>query len=344
MKVYKTILILIIALLISACTPGETAKPTTQITVFYTNDEHGWMAGEEPGSGAANLVGLWDESPYAQNSDILIMSGGDNWTGPAISTWFDGKSMVAVMNAMGYDLSTIGNHEFDFGLEVLKTRLSEASFPYLSANLRYKEDNTVPSDLGVEPYTIIEFADLKIGVIGLSNTITPQITNPTYVESFIFLSYEPVLQEYVPQVRAAGADLVFVASHICTDELNRLAFQVKNLDIPLMGGGHCHELAARQVSDTVILSGGSKLASYAYAQFTLDPETKEIINVDIGTGKNAGGKADSEIAEIVSEWQFKTDAELNVVIGYLENEVPQQGISPWLKLSVCCHSITCLLM
>jgi 5'-nucleotidase/UDP-sugar diphosphatase len=166
---------------------------------------------------------------------------------------------------------------------------------------------------------------MKIGIIGLTTTATPGVTNPKYVAPFDFIEYRQALEEYVPKIRDAGADIVILTSHVCTDELTRLAWQVKSLDIAVMGGGHCHELYSSQVGDTVIIEGGSYLASYAYVQLTLDPATKEITNKEFGTRMNSGGKADEEIAQIVQSWQKRTDAELNVTIGYLEKEIPSRS-------------------
>ena len=110
-----------------------------ELTVLYSNDEHGWMEGVEPGRGAANLLGLWREKEgYSEDGPFLLLSGGDHWTGPAISTWFEGEGMVEVMNTMGYDATAIGNHEFDFGLDNLELRIQQANFPYLAANIQWK--------------------------------------------------------------------------------------------------------------------------------------------------------------------------------------------------------------
>ena len=88
---------------------------TSTITIIYTNDEHGWIENSEYSDGSAKMMGLWRENEgYDGNDRYLILSGGDNWTGPAISTWFEGESTVDVMNAMEYDASVIDNHEFDF--------------------------------------------------------------------------------------------------------------------------------------------------------------------------------------------------------------------------------------
>jgi 5'-nucleotidase / UDP-sugar diphosphatase len=305
--------------------PAETESPETMtLTVLYTNDEHGWMLGEEPGQGAAELTGLW-ATEYADSDAVLILSGGDNWTGPAISTWFEGESMVQVMNAMGYAASAVGNHEFDFDLDVMKTRYSEAAFPYLGANIRYKSNGEIPTNLGIHPYAIVEVAGLNIGLIGLANFDTPSVTNPVYVSEFDFLDYDLVLREYVPEVRAAGADLIFVPGHICTWELVPLARDVADLGIDFFGGGHCNEEFSQVVAGAVLVSGGSSFQEYGHVTFEIALPTKEILAVSYGVEDNVGGTAHPQVAEIVAHWQAKTNDELNLTIGYLTAEIPQRS-------------------
>jgi len=322
----KTVfLILIILLLLTGCESPEPVPSINRITVLYTNDEHGWMAGTGEANGAANLAGLWDQADYGQDGHLLILSGGDNWTGPAVSTWFHGQGMVEIMNAIGYDAAAVGNHEFDFGLEILKTRISEASFPYLSANIRYKNDGTLPLDLGILPYTIIELNDIKIGIIGLTTTQTPNVTNPKNVTDLEFIDYRGALEQFVPKMRQEGARVIILVSHICSNELARLAWQVKSLDIPIMTGAHCHERYAHRIGDTIILSGGSYFQSYALAQIVYDPKSGSILERQYATYTNRDGPPDQEIAAIVKRWQDKTDAQLNVSIGYLEKGIPRRS-------------------
>jgi 5'-nucleotidase/UDP-sugar diphosphatase len=325
--------LLIFILFISACTPTQqpdtpssTADQIRRLTIFYTNDEHGWMEGMQAGQGAANLAGLWEgiekEKP---DSSYIILSGGDNWTGPAISTWFDGESMVQVMNDMGYAASVIGNHEFDFGLDNLKARLAQARFPYLSANIHYKKDGSTPVDLGIQPYALLNVYGLKIGLIGLTTTSTPYTTNPLNVSQFDFDDYEQALRQIVPEVRASGADIILVPSHICLDELDRLADQVQDLNISMFGAGHCNELSASQVHNSLILAGGYHFTSYAYATFDVDPQTHSILSTGYGTSPNDGGLPDPQIAKDVAQWHSKTEAELSTPIGYLKHKIIQQS-------------------
>ena len=332
---------LIVLLALAACTtpppqivPAVTDETTTAttaddiitLTVLYTNDEHGWMLGQEEGQGAANLVGLWQEKfGYDADGNFLVLSGGDNWTGPAISTWFQGESMVEVMNTMGYDASVIGNHEFDFGLETLQQRLGEADFPYLSANIRYKDNGEVPTDLGIQPYALVGVGGLEVGLIGLTTTNTAFTTNPANIADFEFIGYTEALREFVPELQAAGADLIFVPGHLCTPEIAEVTAVAEDLNIDFVGGGHCNELVAAERNGAVTLVGGAHLATYAWATFTYDTATNEVLTVDYGVEQNEGGAEDPTVAAVVAKWQAETDATLSDVIGYLEEELPRRG-------------------
>jgi 5'-nucleotidase / UDP-sugar diphosphatase len=310
---------------------GTTLRPTqppgdgtASLTILYTDDEHGWMAGKKDGSGAAEMMGLWRAlEGYGTDESLLVLSGGDNWTGPAISTWFDGQGMVETMNAMDYDASAVGNHDFDFGLDQLKARIVEAGFPFLSANLRDKTTGNVPTDLGIQPYTLVDVGSLRVGIIGLSTLSTPLTTNPVNLERFKFIDYATALREFVPEMRSSGAELVIVIAHVCPEELTSLAQEVKDLNIPFMGGGHCHNSYSRQTGNTVIQVGGGDMAGYAYTRLSVDVSNEKITIIDYGLRKNTGGDADAEIAAIIHNWQTKTDNELDKEIGYLENEVPE---------------------
>jgi len=133
--------ILLSIVFLTSCNPVA-VKPdaVAELTILYTNDEHGWMEPTERYGGAAGMMGLWKEKEgYTEDGPFLVLSGGDMWTGPAISTWTHGESMTAVLNAMGYDAAAIGNHEFDWKIDGIKERANQAEFPFLSANIKEKE-------------------------------------------------------------------------------------------------------------------------------------------------------------------------------------------------------------
>ena len=306
-------------------TPAQ-GTDSVELLVLYTSDEHGWMEGEEPGTGAANLMGIWrDKYGYGENDNIIVLSGGDNWTGPAISTWFEGKSMVEVMNAMGYQASVIGNHEFDFGLDAMEERIKEANFPYLSANMRYKKDRSVPEDMGIFPYRIIDVNGIKVGVIGLTTQSTPTTTNPVNVADFDFIDYEEALREFVPKMRAEGAQLILMPSHVCSQELVPLATRVKDLNIPFMGAGHCHNATAMKMGSSVVLAPGAFYRDFAFEKIKFNPNTQDVLDKKYGVVANEGGEADPQVAAIVDRWKEEADVELNKTIGYLDRTIPKRS-------------------
>lgn len=307
-----------------------------ELTVLYTNDEHGWMQGREPGTGASNLLGLWQQQEgYTEDGPFLLLSGGDHWTGPAISTWFQGEGMVEVMNGMGYDGSAIGNHEFDFGLRNLRQRISQANYPYLAANISANETDRIVSELGILPSAIVDVNDLRIALIGLSTIYTPLTTNPVNVAELTFADYEPVLRETVSKLERTDLDMIFVIAHVCMASLEPLAEAVADLNISLMGGGHCNELVAQRIGDTVLLESNGHFRAYARARFHYDIAADQIIAVDYATVQNEAGVSDAGIAQIVSRWEAVTEAQLNNVLGFsaLELPVEDRRLQHWVASS-----------
>lgn len=311
-----------------------------ELTVLYSNDEHGWMEGRESGRSAAGLLGLWREKEgYSEDGPFLLLSGGDHWTGPAISTWFEGEGMVEVMNTMGYDATAIGNHEFDFGLDNLEQRISQANFPYLAANIQWKASETLPSELGILASTVIEVNDLSVGIIGLSTTDTPSTTNPINIVDLTFMEYEPVLRSTVAQLEALDPDLIFVVAHVCMAALRPLAAAVADLNISLMGGGHCNELVAEKVGETILLESNGHFRSYARAHFEYDLGRDSLINSSFSAEQNEGGSSDEAVARLVAKWRATTEVELSALLGfssreYLANDdrLQRAVVESWLQI------------
>lgn len=316
----------VISLLLGGCLSTTNSDSVREVTVLYTNDEHGWMEGMEDGQSAANLYALWQEREgFTADGPFLVLSGGDNWTGPAISTWTEGESMVEVMNAMDYDASAVGNHEFDFGLAAFAERAAEATYPYLSSNTRWRENNAVPDNIGILPYTIKTVNDISFGIIGLTTLDTPTTTNPLNVAELDFIDYEQALRETVPAVRNNDVDLLLVIAHVCIDELEPLIRATQDLDIAMMGAGHCNELAARRIRDTVLLGGGFHFTSYAKVSFTYDTANDRLLRSRFATNESAFDEEAPAIASLVSRWSEQTEEILSEPVAWLASPVARRS-------------------
>ncbi len=338
MRTLQLPLLAVISLALGGCLTASDPESIREVTVLYTNDEHGWMEGMEAGQSAANLFALWQaREGFTADGPFLVLSGGDNWTGPAISTWTAGESMVEVMNAMDYDASAVGNHEFDFGLPAFAQRASEADYPYLSSNTRWHENNDVPTDIGILPYTVKTVNDVRFGIIGLTTRDTPTTTNPLNVAELDFIDYEQALRDTVPAVRSEDIDLLLVIAHVCVDELEPLIRATQDLNIAMMGAGHCNELEARRIRETVLLGGGFHFTAYAKASFTYDTANDRLLRSRFATNESAHDEAAPTIARLVNKWSEQTEEILSEPVAWLASpvarrsaELEQAVVNSWL--------------
>ncbi|MGC9521238.1 MAG: bifunctional metallophosphatase/5'-nucleotidase [Anaerolineae bacterium] len=323
---YRLILIaLVLTALLSGCTQlvGHSGETTT-LTILYTNDEHGWMAPTEDTGGAAGMLRRWrEEEGYTPNGPFLVLGGGDIWTGPALSTWFDGEPMVEVLNVMGYHAVAVGNHEFDYGLEGLRERAAEAEFAFLGANVTAEGAPVNP----ILPYVIETVAGpdgepgLQVGIIGLASQRTPRTTMPTHVAGIDFEDYAATLARTAPEVREAGADVLVVVSHLCGPELQALVPVAADLDIAMMGGGHCHRRVERIEEGVALVEANWRMEAYARVDLTVDSDTGEVRDVAVAVKPNPPGPGDAEVEAVVARWEGELSEVLFIPIGYTENGV-----------------------
>jgi len=328
----KLIVLLTCVLLVLSCKdknslptgPDETDDVNKSITILYTNDEHGWMEPTSTHGGAAGMVGLWKgKEGYSENGPFLILSGGDMWTGPAISTWTKGEAMIAAMNAMGYNAAALGNHEFDNKIEGLKERMDQAEFPFLSANTREKQSGLSP-DFAL-PYVVQTINGIKVGLIGLTTTTTPTSTFPDHVIDYNFIPYDQALQEVIPNVKADSAELMIIVGHITCNEMRRLAPLAAQLGVSVIGGGHSHEVVNENVSGVAIIESGCNLQNYAKVEIVFDTDADTIVSLVQSIEQNTGGTPDAEVEAIVTFWQNQVKATLSEVIGYVNEEIGQRS-------------------
>lgn len=295
-----------------------------QVIILYTNDEHGWIEPTDTHGGAAGMMELWKQNEgYTDDGPFLILSGGDMWTGPAVSTWTKGESMTDVMNGMKYDAAAIGNHEFDFKIPALIQRVSQAEYRLLSANIREKETGEIPGF--ATPFIIKEVNGVRVGIIGLSSISTPLTTFPDHVKDYDFIPYRTALEEIVPRVRADGAELLVVAGHVCYSEIHALIPVLSEHGISVFGGGHCHELIAVNYDGIAFVEAGSNMTHYGKVDITFDTDTDTVIGMDISTHENIPGARDQDIQAIVLYWTDEVDKVLSEVIGYVSREIGQNS-------------------
>lgn len=299
-------------------------KPTS-IVILFTNDEHGWMEATGNYSGASGMLDTWKKREGYNSADsFLILSGGDMWTGPAISTWFKGEPMVEVMNEMEYDAAAIGNHEFDFSVDNINLRIQKMEFPLLAANIQEKISGNIPSF--ATPYIIEEIDGIKVGIIGLASRSTPSSAFPAYVEDYNFTSYSEAIAKYAPLAKADGADVLIIIGHISQSEMNSLVNIAKTNGISLIAGGHSHERVSKIVDDVVIIQSGSRFQNYVKVVLEYDKIEQSVEIISYGLENNQDQSTNLTIDNIINYWNTQVDNELSEVIGYCSENISQSSV------------------
>ena len=218
------------------------------LEVLHTNDTHSCIMPLNPNLADTAVAGRGGflrrvamiKEERAKNPDLLLIDSGDFSQGSPFYTMFKGDVEVGLMNLMGYDAVTIGNHEFDFGLENMARIFKIAKFPVVCAN--YDFTGTCVEGL-VKPYVIIKRNGLKIGLFGLS----PQLEGLVDLSKCKGVTYlDPI--EVGNRVAAElkhdkKCDVVICVSHLGwlrPDEMGDQKLLASSKDIDLVLGGHSH--------------------------------------------------------------------------------------------------------
>ena len=340
----RSLVAVIFILLLGGCgelrSSGLASRQTEIIRylrILYTNDEHGWMEPYQNTGGSAGMSYRWrQQEGLTEDGPYLTLSGGDMWTGHALSTVWQGESMTDIMNAMGYDAAAIGNHDFDFGLQVLRERAEQAKFPLISANIRDKDTGKIP-DFAI-PYYLTEVNGIKIGLIGLTTTETKIDTQPAHIADLDILPYADVLPETAKRAREEGAELLLIVGHVCAGETRVLAPLAARFDIPLIGGGHCHQEISEVVDGVRLVESGFFNRGYTRIELLFDTENDTIVELESEFVPNRAGREDPEIAELIDDWRVRTDQAVWEVIGFADPSIDRKSpemaallLEPWLE-------------
>ena len=217
-----------------------------RLTILHTNDMHSRI---EPfplddrrfaGMGGMARRATMVEQIRQEEEHVLLLDAGDIFQGTPYFNFYGGELEFKLMTEMGYDAATLGNHDFDNGLEGLKAQLPHAGFPFLVAN--YDFSNTILQG-AFKPFRIFEKGPVKVGVFGLGIELKG-LVNDKHFEGVEYLEPVAVAREVVQELKALGCDLIVCLSHLGyayeEDKISDLKLASKVEGIDLIIGGHTH--------------------------------------------------------------------------------------------------------
>lgn len=273
---------------LSAYTPAGTVEAAEdmsgKLVVIHTNDMHGYYEkNTEDGnlgiSSVAALKGYYEKL----GANVLLLDAGDFSQGTNLVNYFKGLDAVYFMNAAGYDAVSLGNHEFDFGLDSLKAMAEAAQFPILDANIINKETGLPYLD----DNEIFTFGDMKVGVFGLNTPEAQTKASPKNVKDVTFLAGEEIYacaQSQVDALEAQGCDYIICIGHLGLDEEsmgNRsidVAANVSGIDLFVDGHSHTKLPEGFQYNETMIVSTGSGINNIGVAVYDGKTTEPKLVN------------------------------------------------------------------
>ncbi|MDR2287092.1 MAG: bifunctional metallophosphatase/5'-nucleotidase [Prevotellaceae bacterium] len=295
--------ILVLALFFAGC--GKDAE----IIILCTNDMHGSIDNFPK-------LSAYYKKLKAENPNTFLFSDGDLFSGnPLVDQYPEkGYPIVDIMNKTGYCLSSIGNHEFDYGQEVLNKRMEQAKFQFICANIQYGENSTLRP---VEPYRIFNINGVVMSVLGLIEVGSGGIpsTHPDNVTGLKFVSPAKTVGEYS---FLSGSDVFILLSHLGVNPDVNIAKKYPEIDIIL--GGHSHtKIDNGMVENGVLITQASSKLDYvgetriSVKKGQIVDKTNKLVNLNELTDE------DLEIKQLVDS--YKANDKGNKVIGHVASRI-----------------------
>ncbi len=323
MKRKFTVLLLVFVMVFTLCSGAASADgQSADIVVLYTNDVH---CGIDDNLGYQGLA-LVKDTLEKQGKEVILADAGDAIQGGTVGTLSKGEYIVDIMNELGYDVATPGNHEFDYGMDQFLKLVKEADFEYVCANFYDKNGKTV-----LDPYTVIEKGGVKIAFVGICTPKTITSSTPKYFQNdkgewiYSFGQDETgetvyaAVQDAVDAARKGGADYVIALSHLgieadCSPWTSSdVITNTTGIDVVLDGHSHSvieKELVKNKDGEKVILtSTGTKLANIGCLTITAAGKLDTALLNDDGA-KSYIDDIQAEYEELVNTVVAHTDVDL----------------------------------
>lgn len=353
-KLYKVIALLMVMVIAVPLTvsakPGYNSPqqlppiPVT-FTILHTNDFHGQLEPSGSNPGMARVATYVNSVRTALgDSNVLLVDAGDEMQGSLLSNIQQGLPTIATFNAMSYDVATFGNHEFDWGQTVLGERTTQATYPYVTANIVQNDTGNcatagwTPPAFADAPYQILDAGvvpnTVKVAFIGVTTSETPTITISTATDGLCFKDPADSIIHYYADMKALDADVIVVLSHLGNtdggygygipvygDQTLAAKLNTAGKPVNLIIGGHSHtDLAAAQtVGTTKVVQAHYNGRKVGRANITVGTDGGVTVNwarQTIGTADPQDPVINTLITSYASDPVYQ--ALINTPIGYAQ--------------------------
>ncbi|QMS84216.1 bifunctional metallophosphatase/5'-nucleotidase [Candidatus Xianfuyuplasma coldseepsis] len=350
-KIVSVMLLLITSLILTACTKEDPivckngyileedtcVLESDYIDIYYINDFHGALLPTTEQIGISYIANLINTRKIENPDQVLFLAGGDILQGSALSNYYNGLSTINLLNLSSLDAFTIGNHEFDWGIDVVTQYADgnidngEADFPFLGANIYLDGTTTIPD--GIEPYTIIEKGEHKIGIIGTIGYGLEYSIATSKIEGYYFGSPTDAVEEYATLLRTEHqCDTVIVIAHD-TGTLNNTVTQLTgDARVDAIFNGHSHSDYTTTINGIPVMQSGA--SGEFVGQLRLNYENGQITSTQTRNLTSADDDLllyeDTTVQALLQEYIDETDPLFNTPIITSEARFSSYDLTDWI--------------
>lgn len=315
-KLFRILLLTAVISTVAACTPRERT-----LVILSTNDMHAKI--QRFPQLAAAVEACRDTAQL-----VLLVDAGDRWTGNAFvdKVPAPGKPIVELMNRLGYDVVTVGNHEFDHGQAYLGRMLDSMDFEVVAVNV-VSDTATFPQ---LPPYAIVKRGGVRIGIVGAVTNYEGPGHPAVNKSSFVGLTFpdpQAEAMKYAAELRPK-VDVLILLSHMGDDRDMELLNKTQLFDLAI--GGHTHVVLDTLVNGTLLTQTGKNLQNVGVSTVRLRGHKVE--SVDFRVVPLDGYAPDEAFARQVED--YYADAELNKAIGKFALPADKAGLANWMASAI----------
>jgi 5'-nucleotidase len=335
-------LVPLLGLYANADTPAEPAEPrgTVKLRLLGVNDFHGHLEPPRPGIGGAAWLKSHLDRATVRDRTIRVHAGDMVGASPLLSSWFHDEPTIEAANEIGFDVGTVGNHEFDEGGEELLRLLDMARFPYIGANTYVRGGD----ELLLPPYHVVERAGVRVGFIGVTTPSTPKFLLDRHAARFRWTDISDAVNRWVPALRSRGIEAIVVLAHAggptqdesdAPDFVGEITEETREMSsaVDVVIAGHSHSRLDLRVpnadgsGDKLVVEALSYGVAYDLVDLTIDARTGDVV-VKTGSIPETGHEqvpADRDLAALVGRYRERLAPIADRVLGHSDAGMTRGG-------------------
>ncbi len=284
----------------------------SKLVILHTNDTHGFDK-QGNGSNGMAVIARLKKDLKKQGYDVLLLDAGDAIQDNNLVNYSKGKSAITFMNAADYNVATLGNHEFDYGQDVLAERMKEAKYHIVSSTVFVEATGKTLAP----PSVLLNRKSGKIGIVGMTTPETQSSTTPKNVYGLKFVEKEELyktVQAQVDELKAKGAELIIGLGHMGSEEgcmgnrSDDVLEHVKGIDIFV--DGHDHMTKNKVINGALLVEAGSYTKNIGKITYQNGKWVGELIPFGVYSAE------DLKVAELIAQADKEVQEKLGQKIGY----------------------------